>query len=136
MLNETWGKVHFTLTLIGFNLAFLPMHKLGLEGMNRRVAEYDPKFATLNLICSIGAYILAISTIPFIVNACWSWVKGPKASDNPWNGLTLEWQTTSPPPVENFETDPPLVEDPYGYGINTGNTALETSPPVPVASGH
>ena len=73
MLNETWGKVHFALSYVGFNLAFMPMHKLGIEGMNRRIAEYDPKFAALNLLCTIGAYLLAVSTLPFLVNVCWSW---------------------------------------------------------------
>ncbi|MBD1832634.1 cytochrome c oxidase subunit I [Cyanobacteria bacterium FACHB-472] len=125
MLNEAWGKVHFVLMFIGFNLAFLPMHKLGMEGMNRRIAEYDPKFATLNLICSIGAYILAVSTIPFIVNACWSWIAGPKAPDNPWDGLTLEWMTTSPPPVENFEKDPVLATGPYDYGMGDRSTKVD-----------
>jgi cytochrome c oxidase subunit 1 len=122
MMNETWGKIHFALTLIGFNLCFLPMHKLGMEGMPRRVAMYDPKFATLNLVCSIGAYLLAVSTLPFVVNAIWSWLYGPKASDNPWGGLTLEWMTTSPPPVENFETDPVLAIGPYDYGWGDRST--------------
>jgi cytochrome c oxidase subunit I len=125
MMNETWGKIHFAMTLIGFNLAFLPMHKLGLEGMNRRIAEYDPKFATLNLICSIGAYILAISTIPFVVNAGWSWLYGEKASSNPWGGLTLEWMTTSPPPVENFDADPVLATGPYDYGMGDRSTEVD-----------
>jgi cytochrome c oxidase subunit I len=128
MMNETWGKVHFALTLIGFNLAFMPMHKLGLEGMNRRIAEYDPKFATLNLICSIGAYILAVSTIPFIVNAAWSWLYGEKAGNNPWDGLTLEWMTTSPPPVENFDKDPVLATGPYDYGM--GDRATDVDVPL------
>ncbi|MFB2876808.1 cytochrome c oxidase subunit I [Floridanema aerugineum] len=118
MVNETWGRVHFALTLIGFNLCFLPMHKLGLEGMPRRVAEYDPKFATLNLMATIGAYILAVSTIPFLINAIWSWMYGPKASGNPWKALTLEWMTTSPPPVENFHEEPVLWSGPYDYGID------------------
>ena len=116
MMNETWGRIHFTLTLIGFNLAFMPMHKLGLEGMNRRIAEYDPKFATLNLICTIGSYILAVSTFPFIINAIWSWSKGAPAGDNPWRALTLEWTTSSPPPVENFDDEPVLLTGPYDYG--------------------
>ncbi|MBD1860470.1 MULTISPECIES: cytochrome c oxidase subunit I [Trichocoleus] len=127
MLNETWGKIHFAMMLVGFNITFMPMHKLGMEGMNRRIAEYDPKFATLNLICSIGAYLLALSTIPFIVNACWSWIAGPKAPDNPWQGLTLEWMTTSPPPVENFESDPVLATGPYDYGM--GNRATQVDVP-------
>lgn len=125
MMNETWGKVHFVLTLVGFNLCFLPMHKLGMEGMPRRVAEYDPKFATLNLIVSVGAYILAVSTLPFLVNAIWSWMYGPEAGDNPWQGLTLEWMTTSPPPVENFESDPVLATGPYDYGYGDRRTQVE-----------
>jgi cytochrome c oxidase subunit I len=117
MMNEPLGIVHFILTFIGANITFMPMHELGLLGMPRRVALYDPKFATINLICSIGSYILAVSTVPFLINACWSWVNGKKAPANPWNGLTLEWQTTSPPPIENFETLPVLTSGPYDYGM-------------------
>jgi cytochrome c oxidase subunit I len=124
MLNETWGKAHFWLGYIGFNLAFMPMHKLGLEGMNRRIAEYDPKFATLNLLCTIGAYLLAVSTLPFLVNVLWSWRFGQPAGDNPWRGLTLEWMTTSPPPVENFEEDPELLIAPYDYGTRRSAEVL------------
>jgi cytochrome c oxidase subunit I len=118
MINETWGRVHFVLTFIGMNLTFLPMHELGLLGMNRRVALYDPKFTSLNQLCTIGAYILAVSTLPFFVNAVWCWFKGEKAADNPWNALTLEWQTTSPPAIENFEVLPVLKTGPYDYGVD------------------
>ncbi|MGF1600645.1 MAG: cytochrome c oxidase subunit I [Thermosynechococcaceae cyanobacterium] len=118
MLNEPLGKIHWALTFVGFNMTFLPMHVLGLQGMNRRVAEYDPQFATINMICTIGSYILAVSTLPFIVNAIWSWMAGEKASDNPWDALTLEWTTPSPPPHENWEIEPVLVVGPYDYGMN------------------
>ncbi len=117
LLNEKLGILHFVMTFIGFNITFLPMHKLGLAGMPRRVAEYDPKFAFINLVCTIGTYILATSTIPFIINAVWSWISGPKAGNNPWKALTLEWMTSSPPPVENFDGDPVLVCEPYAYGV-------------------
>jgi cytochrome c oxidase subunit I len=116
LMNEPWGKVHFILTFVGFNMTFLPMHILGLQGMNRRIAEYDPQYAGINMFCTIGSYILAVSTVPFLINAIWSWSQGEKAGDNPWNSLTLEWMTTSPPPVENFEEDPVLVGGPYDYG--------------------
>ncbi|MBD2091984.1 cytochrome c oxidase subunit I [Microcoleus sp. FACHB-1515] len=125
MMNEPLGYVHFVLTLIGANLTFMPMHELGLLGMPRRVALYDPKFATLNLLCSIGSYILAVSTIPFLINACWAWVNGPIAPSNPWNALTFEWQTTSPPPIENFETLPVLVGGPYDYGVGDRNPKVD-----------
>jgi cytochrome c oxidase subunit I len=118
MINETWGRVHFVLTFIGMNLTFLPMHELGLLGMNRRIALYDPRFTSLNQLCTVGAYILAVSTVPFFVNAVWCWVKGDKAPDNPWNALTLEWQTTSPPAIENFEVLPVLRTGPYDYGVD------------------
>lgn len=117
MVNETLGRIHFVLTFIGMNLTFLPMHQLGLQGMNRRVAMYDPQFADLNMLCTIGSYILAVSTIPFLINAIWSWFKGAPAGDNPWRALTLEWQTTSPPAIENFEGIPVLKTGPYDYGL-------------------
>ena len=79
MLNEFWGKIHFVLTFVGFNMTFLPMHILGLQGMNRRVAEYDPQFAGINQFCTYGSYILAVSTLPFLFNAIYSWLKGPEA---------------------------------------------------------
>ncbi len=128
MMNEFWGRVHFVLTFIGFNITFMPMHKLGLEGMNRRIAEYDPKYAALNLVCTVGTYILAVSTFPFIFNAIWSWWKGPKAGDNPWRALTLEWQTSSPPPVENFVGEPVLVTEPYAYGLNGSTPGISLEP--------
>ncbi|MDJ0574191.1 MAG: cytochrome c oxidase subunit I [Xenococcaceae cyanobacterium MO_234.B1] len=118
MVNETLGRIHFVLTFIGFNLTFLPMHPLGLQGMNRRIALYDPKFQALNELVSIGSYILAVSTFPFIINIVWSVFKGEKAPRNPWRALTLEWQTASPPIIENFEEEPVLWAGPYEYGID------------------
>ena len=117
-LNETWGKIHFGLTFVGLNLTFLPMHQLGLQGMNRRIAIYDPEFQFLNMICTAGSYILAVSTFPFIVNLILSVFKGKEAGANPWKALTLEWQTSSPPIIENFEEEPVLWSGPYDYGID------------------
>lgn len=135
MMNETLGQIHFFTTLVGFNLAFMPMHKLGLEGMNRRIAEYDPKYTALNLVCTIGTYILAVSTFPFLINVIWSWLKGPIAGDNPWRGLTLEWQTSSPPPTENWVGEPVLVSGPYAYGEVRETAADRTElAPAPVDS--
>ena len=118
MHNEFWGRVHFVLTFVGFNMTFLPMHKLGLIGMNRRIAMYDPQFQDLNVVCTIGSYILAVSTIPFVINIVWSWFWGPQAGRNPWRALTLEWSTSSPPPIGNFDEDPILWSGPYEYGID------------------
>jgi cytochrome c oxidase subunit 1 len=118
MINENLGRAHFILTFIGLNLTFLPMHELGLLGMNRRIALYDIQFQPLNQLSTLGAYILGISTLPFVINMVWSLTKGEKAARNPWRALTLEWQTASPPIIENFEEAPVLWSGPYDYGID------------------
>lgn len=125
MMNEQLGQVHFVMTFIGANLTFLPMHSLGMHGMPRRVAMYDPQFTALNQLCTFGAFMLAASLIPFIINAVWSWMRGPKASDNPWNALTLEWTTASPPIIENWEVLPVVTHGPYEYGMAEKVVAAE-----------
>jgi cytochrome c oxidase subunit 1 len=106
VLDERWGKVHFWMTLVGFHLTFFVQHILGLEGMPRRVADYldSDGFTGLNQISSIGAFLLAASTLPFLWNAVQTLRGrlGAVAGDDPWGGQTLEWTTTSPPPAENF----------------------------------
>jgi cytochrome c oxidase subunit I len=116
MYSEGLGKLHFVLTFIGTNLTFFPMHPLGLQGMPRRVASYDSEFAFWNVIASLGAFLLGISTLPFILNMVGSWVQGEKAPANPWRAIGLEWLISSPPSVENFEELPVVIAEPYGYG--------------------
>ncbi len=116
MYYEGLGKVHFWLTWIGTTLNFLPMHPVGLMGMPRRVASYDPEFAFWNVLASLGGFLLGLSTLPFILNMVSSWIQGEKASNNPWRAIGLEWLISSPPPVENFEQLPIVVSEPYGYG--------------------
>jgi cytochrome c oxidase subunit 1 len=120
MLNEDLGRLHLALTFIGFNLCFAPQHWLGLNGMPRRVAEYDPQFTLINQISSVGALLMAISTLPFLINVVMSLLQGPAAGPNPWRALTPEWLTSSPPPVENWIGAAPLVKEPYGYGSSEG----------------
>ena len=120
MLNEDLGRLHLALTFIGFNLCFAPQHWLGLNGMPRRVAEYDPQFTLINQISSVGALLMAISTLPFLINVVMSLLQGPAAGPNPWRALTPEWLTSSPPPVENWVGAAPLVTEPYGYGSSEG----------------
>ena len=118
MYYEGLGKLHFILTFIGSTLNFLPMHWAGLMGMPRRVASYDPEFASANVLASLGAFLLGVATIPFLLNIVSSWVRGPKAPPNPWNAIGLEWLLPSPPPAENFEADvPTVISGPYGYGL-------------------
>jgi cytochrome c oxidase subunit I len=111
MLSERWGKVHFWLTFIGFNLTFMVQHVLGMFGMPRRVFTYPPLpgWEAMNMISTIGAFILALSVLLFLVNVAVSLRSGEGAGDNPWNAWTLEWATTSPPSPENFPNGVPPV---------------------------
>lgn len=116
MYSEGLGKLHFALTFIGTNLNFFPMHPLGLMGMPRRVASYDPEFAFWNVIASLGGFLLGMSTLPFLLNIIGSWVQGEQAPKNPWRAIGLEWLISSPPGAENFEELPIVIAEPYGYG--------------------
>jgi cytochrome c oxidase subunit 1 len=106
MLDERLGKLHFWLTMIGFNGTFLVQHWLGNEGMPRRYADYLPTdgFTTLNLVSTIGAFVLGLSTLPFLWNVWKSYKLGRVVDvDDPWGyGNSLEWATSCPPPRHNF----------------------------------
>ena len=109
-LHEGWGTLHFLLTFVGFNLTFFVQHILGLDGMPRRVADYLPEdgFTSLNTISTIGAFCLGSATLPFLWNV-WITLRSPATNDpDPWDGQTLEWATSSPPPLHNFDTLPPI----------------------------
>jgi cytochrome c oxidase subunit 1 len=107
-LNETLGKIQFWIVIIGLNLAFFPMHILGLLGMPRRIYTYasNGQWDSLNLLSTVGAFIIAVGVALFVVNFFMSMIRGQKAPDDPWDAFTLEWMTTSPPAVYNFETIP------------------------------
>jgi len=110
-LNEKLGKLHFWIHFVGFNLAFFPMHSLGITGMPRRIADYDPTntgWIILNSLETVGAFLIAISVLPFLVNVVATLINGEKVGDDPWEGNTLEWATSSPPPSYNFEKLPPI----------------------------
>jgi len=110
MMDERLGKAHFWLLFIGFNMTFLVQHQLGLEGMPRRVVTYRESdgFGALNLISTIGSFIIAVSVLFFAWNLWRSLRHGPPAGNDPWDGQTLEWATTSPPPERNFDSLPPI----------------------------
>ncbi|MFQ5380129.1 MAG: cbb3-type cytochrome c oxidase subunit I [Dehalococcoidia bacterium] len=115
--NEILGKIHFWWMFIAFNFVFFTMHFPGIQGMNRRIADYPQAYETINLTISIAAFVLGASFLVFIGNMVYSWIWGAKADPNPWRARTLEWQTSSPPPHENFESPPVIEGHPYDYGI-------------------
>ncbi|MGD8868623.1 MAG: cytochrome c oxidase subunit I [Gemmatimonadales bacterium] len=110
MMSERIGKWHFWLMVIGLNMTFLVQHALGVLGMPRRVHTYPdlPYMGTLNMISTIGAFVLGFSVLLFVINLVLSKRWGARAGPNPWEGWTLEWATSSPPPPEDFETVPPI----------------------------
>jgi cytochrome c oxidase subunit I len=119
MLDERLAKLTFWVMFAGFNLAFFPMHILGLIGMPRRVYTYpdDLGFGGYNLVISIGAFIFAIGVLLLLINVARSLRSGAVAGPNPWDAPTLEWSVPSPPPPYNFLSIPivasrhPLWED-------------------------
>jgi cytochrome c oxidase subunit 1 len=115
MYNEGLGKLHALLLLITFNLTFMTMFWPGLQGMNRRVAVYPDTYSDINGWVTIFAILLGLSFLPFILNMIMSLWKGTKAPNNPWGGKTLEWETTSPPSIENFDVIPTVQSSPYIY---------------------
>ena len=135
MYDERLGRLHFWMTFIFFNLTFGPMHIIGVQGMPRRVYDYADKFATWNLIISIAAFILGLSTLIFAYNMIASWRGGPRAVANPWRALTLEWQVSSPPPIFNFDAIPTVVGGPYEYGVPGAVHGVFKGAEVPAPAG-
>jgi len=122
MMNETLGKIHFWLTFIFFNAAFIPMFFLGAGGMMRRIAnpmqyEFLQPHQPLNVFITVAAILLLLSQLPFVINFFWSLLRGKVAERNPWQANTLEWTVPSPPPHENFETIPVVYRSPYEYSL-------------------
>jgi cytochrome c oxidase subunit I len=110
LLRERLGKLHFVLMAVGTNLAFFPMFVLGAEGMTRRIAAYPRStgWQTLNVLETIGAFVIALSVLAFAVNVVVSLRNRRPAGADPWEGQTLEWATSSPPPQLNFDFLPPV----------------------------
>ncbi len=123
MMNETWGRIHFFITLAGTYAIFMPMHYLGMAAQPRRYSQftelaYLQHLIPLNRFITYAAIITIAAQFIFVINLFWSMFKGPKANDNPWEATTLEWSTTTPPPHDNFGGKTPVVyHGPYEYSV-------------------
>lgn len=115
MVNEFWARISFVLIFVGFNVTFFPQFILGAMGMPRRYFDYLPEYESLNQISSVGAWTIGLGFLVGLAAIIAAWIGGEKAGNNPWNSRTLEWQTPSPPPHENFTTQPVVTAGPYEY---------------------
>ena len=130
LMNETLGKWSFWVMFTGFNVAFFPMHILGLLGMPRRIYTYADGlgWGTPNLVISLGAFVFAVGILLFLINVFLSLKRGLRAGANPWDAASLEWSTSSPPPPYNFPVIPivagryPLWEDRMDEGLDRSST--------------
>jgi cytochrome c oxidase subunit 1 len=124
MYDETLGRVHFWLTLVGTWGTFVPMHWIGMDGMPRRVVDYAAQFGEWNLLISAFGFMLGAAQLVFLYNMVVSWRFGPRAPANPWRAKTIEWQVSSPPPRFNFDQIPRVVGTPYEFGIPGARHAI------------
>jgi cytochrome c oxidase subunit 1 len=117
MYSEWWSRLAAIIIFVGFFLTFLPQFVAGYNGMPRRYHRYAPEFQVWNVMSSAGASILGVGYILPLFYLLGSLKYGQKAGPNPWGATGLEWQTPSPPPVENFASTPAVVRGPYEYHL-------------------
>ena len=135
MYHEGVAKFAWTFLFFGFNLAFLPQFVLGMEGMPRRYYDYPPEWEGLHQLSTIGAFLNGVGYALVLGNLFISYFNGKRVGENPWNALSLEWQTPSPPAHANFEQIPQVEDWFYAYDVeveepsNTNGTHIrgETS---------
>ena len=124
-----WPHLSALLIFVGFNLTFLPQFVLGYLGMPRRYHVYPEEFQVLHVLSTAGATVLAVGYAMPVFYFLWSLKYGKVAGDNPWNAVGLEWETTSPPSLHNFESMPVVTEEPYVYHPPKPDSAAEASAP-------
>jgi cytochrome c oxidase subunit 1 len=117
MYPEGWARLSALVVFLGFNLTFFPQFILGYLGMPRRYHAYPPEFQVLHVLSTAGASVLAVGYVLPMLYFIWSLRYGEIAPDNPWGASGLEWQTTSPPPKDNFEITPVVDHGPYEYPV-------------------
>lgn len=130
MYNDIQGQVAALIIFVGFNLAFFPQFIMGSRGMPRRYYNYLPEFQSYHHLSTYGSYILGAGLFLALWVLVQSLLKGKQAPDNPWGGNSLEWRTSSPPPLANFE-DTPEATDPYDYHANKYDPAVGGYVPIP-----
>ena len=145
-MSERLGQIHFWITFVGVYAIFIPMHVMGLVGMPRRYAQFTEyeflkSLHPLVLFVSVAAIITIATQLIFYFNLIWSLFKGKRATDNPWEATTLEWNTTSPPPHDNFAGIIPTVyRGPYEFAVpgapNDFVMQSEADAEVPGGNGH
>ena len=120
---KIWGRMYnekiaigaFAVILVGFNMIYGSMLVLGMQGMPRRYQDYLPEYANLNFLATVGSWILVSGVLVMLYNLVRAIKHGEKAPDNPWGSTTLEWKTTSPPPLFNFAEPPVVTTGPYDF---------------------
>ncbi len=123
LMSEGMGRLHFWLTFIGVYAIFVPFHLMGMVGHPRRIAEvtgyeFLQPLQSMHVVVTIAALVTSAAQVVFLFNLVWSWFKGRRSSDNPWEATSLEWVTTSPPPHNNFgEEQPRVYRGAYEYSI-------------------
>src|SRR3989304_5072274 len=132
MYNERLGKLHFWFMLLGFYVQSLTQMELGLLGMRRRIADYDPALGITfqQLLITIAAFVIASGVLLFIVNMIISVRRGAVAVANPWRPRSPEWQIPSPAPAHNYDTPFEVVGEPYDYGLPGSVYTRESSAPA------
>lgn len=129
-LQEGLGKWCFWLLFVGFNVTFLPMHLMGIEGMPRRVFTYAATgdLPLLNAIATGGSYVMFVGVVLFVANVIVSALKREPVGDDPWHANSLEWATSSPPPEFNFTKLPPIRSERPVWDMREAARAKEASP--------
>jgi cytochrome c oxidase subunit 1 len=137
LLDERLGRATFWVVFLAFNVTFFPMHYLGAMGMPRRIYTYPAAsgWGLWNLVATLGAFGLGLGILLFMVNAIRSLRSGARAGDDPWDGRTLEWRTSSPPPPHDFDTIPPVYGRDTFWREKHGDRAGRM-PPAPAPAPH
>jgi len=129
---EGLARLAAVVIFLGFNLTFFPQFVLGYLGMPRRYHVYPPEFQVLNVMSSAGASILAVGYVLPLLYLIWSLRYGVVAETNPWKAKGLEWETASPPPTDNFDVTPVVVEEAYAYGVADTRAVYPAGKPINV----